>query len=288
MYVNILAFFKYVFPIVLFIYFSKFPIQNKNKLFRVFEAIIIFNCLLIVVGFVFGVPYFKTYLGPRFGYNGLLYSSSLTSYVYIIVLFYFLMKYKIHFFSNWKTLLVIISALLVGTKTIYLALLFISILYLVNYSQFKYKYALAMLIPIVGILAGYFLFFKWGFFNELRQSEGVFSSILSFRNQLFLNDTLPYIKENWSWINYCFGGVADFRTKSEMGFIDVFYFFGTMGGAVFLYTYWRSFFTFSPIRLVWIFSGFLGIIIFISGNYFIYTTIPLFLVVLREKLMLKT
>jgi hypothetical protein len=96
---------------------------------------------------------------------------------------------------------------------------------------------------------------------------------------------LPYIKENWTFVNYCFGGVTDFTTKSEMGFIDVFYFFGLIGGLLFLWSYFKSYLTFNFNRINVAFLSLLVIIIFFAGNFFLYTTIPFLMIVLRERFL---
>ncbi|WP_431108166.1 hypothetical protein [Winogradskyella poriferorum] len=283
-YSNIVLFSKYVFAIVCYMYFKCIPVKNKVRVFYVFEGVILVNSVLIFIGYFFDVIHFKTYLGARFGYNGLFYSSSLSSYVYLIALFYFLIVEKAHFFYNRKVVFVIFSSCLIGTKTIYLSLVFICLLYFTKYAKFKYKNIFAAALVAISIFLGYLVFFKWGIFNEIRRSEGFFSSLLSFRNDLFLDETLPYVKNNWTFINYCFGGVNDFTTRSEMGFIDVLYFFGFVGGALYIILYCKTFITFKINTVNMLFLCFLGCVVFVTGNYFIYTTTPLFLLVLREKI----
>lgn len=274
---SILNFFKYMFPIILFLYFFVKPITStpKKTLFKVFESIIIFNTFLIILGFIFNIAYFETYMaGNRFGYNGLLYSSSSASYIYIISLFYFLIKLKKQFFSRWESIFILIGSIIIGTKTIFITIFFILFIYFKKYWKVKIKNLIPYIIGFIIMCFGYLYYYK---LNS-------FTSILSYRDQIFLNKTIPYIKDNWSIVNYFFGGVQDFTTRSQMGFFDVFYFFGFIGGLIYVTAYFKSYVSF---KMNYVFLMFLTILIpaiFIAGNFFMYTTIALYMMVIKEKI----
>ena len=281
-------FVKYLFPILLFFYFNNRPIKNHNlkHLFKVYELIIIINSILVLVGFLFKSPIFETYKMTRFGYNGLLRTSSTSTYFYIISLFYFLFKYKAQFFTKWKSLFVFIVCFFVGTKSIYLGLASILLAFLfIKFKKTKQRYFVSILLLIGLSVLGYLLFFEFGDFNRIREKHGLLSSILSYRDQLFINKTLPNINENWNFLNYLIGGLNNINDRSQLDFIDIFHFWGIIGGVFYLFTYYKAYITFNLKYINLYFLVFLVFIIFFSGNFFVYATIPIYLLIIREKIL---
>ncbi|MCK5814987.1 MAG: hypothetical protein KAH07_03485 [Flavobacteriaceae bacterium] len=108
---------------------------------------------------------------------------------------------------------------------------------------------------------------------------------MSYRDKLFLEKTLPFIKDNWEFKNFLFGGVTDLSTKSQMDFIDVFYFLGIIGGGLYLYLYYKSFFTFKTNLEVKLLLSLLLVIVFVAGNFFAYPSIVIYLFILKELLI---
>tara|TARA_B110000046_G_scaffold111743_1_gene118945 strand:+ start:11917 stop:13080 length:1164 start_codon:yes stop_codon:yes gene_type:complete len=288
----IVLFLRYIFPLILFIYFNNHLIIKENSkklLFKIFEVIIILNTFLIVFGFLFKIQFFETYEFSRFGYNGLLRNSSAGTYFYLISLFYFLYSYKEQFFNKWKSVLVFIVCFFIGTKSIYFGLSVVTLTYLFfRYKNYKKKYLLSFIFVLTTFILGYLLFFEFGQFNHIRQSDGLASSILSYRNQLFLNNTLPNIKQNWSFINYLIGGLNNINARSQLDIIDVIHFWGFLGGAFYLFIYYKFLITFKLVRIDLIFIVFLIFLIFFAGNFFTYTTIPIYLLIIREKMQSNT
>ncbi len=276
---------KYLYPLIIYTFFHQIK-TNKTFLFNVFENLMLFNSLLILVGFVFGIELFKTYDGNRFGYNGLLLTSATSTYVYIITLFYFLLKnQQPQLFEDKKLLFILFSALFIGTKALYVSILFIvSLLIFKTVSPKNKKKVLFLSLTVAGILF-YITFYKIGKFSIIREKHGLLSSILSYRNQLFLNDTLPFIKQNWSLPNYLFGGVNDIQTRTEMSLIDIFYFFGIFGGLWYLYIYYKTYVTFKKNFIINVFLILILLISTLAGNFFFYSTIPVYLLVLKEKIL---
>lgn len=288
----VVSFSKLLFPIFLFIYFNHYPIgENERKsLFQVFEALLILNGVFIFVGFIWEIPMFRSYFGERFGYNGLFITSATSSYVYAIAIFYFLLKLKKDFLKSWKTYFVIVCALFTGTKILYIALvasLFIYVIYFVKFSKRQRKLVFFGIMATCAAMV-YLFFFQFGIFNQIRQNEGLLSAILSFRDDLFIEQTLPFIRENWSWANYLFGGISELSVRSQMGFIDVFVFWGILGGLYYLYTFYKTFVTF-PIdkNVVYILLS-LGLMVFLAGNFFENASVAIYLVILKETLIDKT
>ena len=284
---SILILGRYLYPLILFQYFFNYNFNDRNRalFFWVFEGLILINSFLIIIGFIFGVELFQTYDGTRFGYNGLLLTSSTSSYVYIISLFYILFLFNKKSGINWKMAVILFSCCFVGTKALYLALVVFLIYYFLTSSSSKIKYLLGGVLTIFAIGFTYLFLFEFGIINQVRNQESLLTALLSYRDKLLIEDTIPYIKENWTIWNVFFGGVSDFSTRSEMGFIDVFYFWGIFGGIMYLWTYYLAFFNFKMDIICTIFIILLIIIIFLAGNFFIYSTIPIYLVVIREKIL---
>jgi hypothetical protein len=284
----IVLFLRYIFPLILFLYFNNHLIINessKKLLFKFFEAIIILNSFLIVFGFLFKIQIFETYEFSRFGYNGLLRTSTTSTYFYLISLFYFLYLYKEQFFNKWKSILVFIVCFLIGTKSIYLGLSAVTLTFLfIRFRNYKKKYLLGFGFLLITLIIGYFLFFEFGKFNQIRESHGLVSSILSYRDQLFLNKTLPNIKENWNFINYLTGGLNNIHDRSQLDIIDIMHFWGILGGTFYVLIYYKLLITFPLIRIDLFFIVFLIFIIFFAGNFFTYSTIPVYLLIIREKM----
>ncbi|MFD2822497.1 hypothetical protein ACFS5M_02375 [Lacinutrix iliipiscaria] len=285
---SILVLGRYLYPLLLFRFFTKYQLNKKQSksLFQVFESLIAFNSLLIILGFMFGVALFETYSGNRFGYNGLLLTSSTASYVYIITLFYFILKYKLNPKFDYKFFLILSSCLLIGTKSLYLVFLAI-IVYMIS-SKFpsrKSKIISVLIFALLSVSTLYILFYQVEFFSSLREERGLLSVFLSFRDILLVRDVIPYINENWTALNYLFGGVHDISTQSEMGFIDTFYFWGIIGGLFYLTAYYKLFFTFKFNSILLFFILLLIFVIFIAGNFFFYSTIPIYLIVFRERVL---
>lgn len=274
---------KYIYPLLLFKTFSIYLLSTKSKesLFNIFEWLLVFNSALIFIGFILGVEAFKTYDGLRFGYNGLFLTSSTGSYVYLVGLFYFLLKRKLDF----KTIFITASSLLIGTKAVYLTLLIISVYLIFILVRRKFRYWLLGIVLFLGILFAYIFLYRYGIFREIIQEKGLLSALLSFRNDLFMEDVLPFIQENWKGVHYFIGGLCDIRSRSEMGFIDIVYLFGFLGGAFYLYLYYKSYFTFKFNLSTKVFVTTMIVLVALAGNFFYYATIPIYLLIYRERLL---
>ncbi|MBT0607162.1 hypothetical protein [Aequorivita echinoideorum] len=282
----LVSFSKYLFPVFLFAYFSKYSVSRAGVqfLFKTFEHILVFNGILIFLGLLFEIYFFKSYVGARFGYNGIFINTSTSSYIYAIAIFYFLLKYKDQFLKNWKSLLIIICSLLTGTKILYLFILGALIMYVYSFLKIS-KQQRNVLFTFIGIIAVsllYFFFFHWGKFNDIRTEKGIVSSILSFRDELLINNTIPFITNNWQWPNYLFGGISDLATRSQLGFIDIFLFWGILGGLLYLFVYCKAFIPKSMVKNGYIIVIVLGVMVFLAGNFFENASVAIYLLILKE------
>ena len=281
----LIAFVKSLFPIVLLLFFStyKFSEKQKKQFFEIFQYIILFNSIFIIIGFLFNIQVLSSYLGRRFGFNGLFVTSATSSYVYCITLIYLFSKYKKSLFRKVPNLIIILSMFFIGTKVSYLFLACFILVYFLKYTKINKNIIIISFVSIV-VIGLYLFFFKYGMFNEIRIKDGLMSSVMSHRDKLFLEKTIPYIQEHWSFLNYLFGGVSDLSTKSQIEFVDIFYFFGIIGGGVYYFIFFKAFITFKSEIYIIILLALLFIIVLLAGNFFSYPSIAIYLVILREHL----
>ena len=192
---NVVVFGRYLFPIVLLFFFDERvrAAVNLNILYSSFEWLLKFNFVLIIIGLVFQVAIFETYDGPRFGYNGLLLTSSTSTYAYICALLYYCFKF------NWRKevlkdtgfWIVLVSSLLVGTKSLYLAvgMIFAFMVFLVVPP--KKRLAFAISVGIIGSGLIYVILNYLDPFKTIVEERGLLSAFLSYRNELVVR-ARPY------------------------------------------------------------------------------------------------
>ena len=283
-YIVLTTLLKYIFPLLLFAYFNinKLNTEAKKTLQKIFESLVVFNCILIIFGFLFEISALKTYSTYRFGYNGLLVTSATSSYMTLITLFYFLYKKNAAFIFDYKVLIIIISSLLIGTKSIYLGIGLILTLYFILYTSKKYRVMGIVVMSLLLIFGSYYTIHYWEKFNVIWEKEGLLTSVLSYRDLLFTNKTLPFISHNWIVSNYFFGGINDITTRPQMGFIDLFYFFGTIGSLYYLYLYSTNYIKYKITKESLLFLSFIGIVIAITGNFFLNSSIVIYMLIIRE------
>lgn len=285
----ILTLFKYLFPILLYLFFNEILKSGTNQkaLFAVFEWIIFLNSIIIIGAFLLDIKWLSTYRFSRFGYNGLIYASAASTYVYIIALYYFLIKI-LHKKASGRdytmAIVVLLATFLIGTKTLYLGIFFILSLLFWKVCNPRYRKWLIAMVILLLIFGGYYFFYGATFFGKITKKEGFLTSLLSYRNILFETRTFPFIADNWNFGNFLFGGISDIKTRSQMSIVDVFYFWGFIGGVVYLFLYLKSYFRHKLSVTDWAFFIFTACITILAGNFFLYATIPLYLLILRERI----
>jgi len=273
---------KYLFPI--FFLNSAYLIFKKGKkqpFFKVFEYVIIFNSILLIIGFLFNVKLFKTYT-HRFGFNGLFITSATSTYFYIIAIFYLFMKNKKSYYFYFLSAITLVSSVIVGTKSIFLFLMLL-ILFISFYKINKKHRIKAMIfaVVIISILAALFFIFEPSYLNFIKE-RGLLTTILSYRDELFLKETLPFINNNWSIINYFSGGINNVLNRSQLGLIDLFLTLGLVGSIVYLYFFYKSLVKGKINKEFMFFIVSLIIIISLGGNFFFSSTIVIYLVVIQQ------
>ena len=274
---NFNTLFKYLFPFIIFliaieiINYKEYP----SLIFKYYRLILIINSLLIVIGFLFKVEVFNTYDGPwRFGYDGLIYAQNEATYVFIFAIttvYYrrFYLKIKEPFF--W---IVLLPSLLVATKGVYLYLALLLLFHVFKRVSLKNILTFGITLSVLG----YFLFStvinkifmnSYNVFIYMYDQGGIWHALLSGRNQYIEAKLAPLILEQWSIPNFLIGGQDVISHYIEMGFIDLFLFFGLCGSVLYLFIFY-SIFKLVPFQRD--FKIFFGICLFLiiatAGHFF--------------------
>lgn len=275
------VFIRYLTPLILFSAYSLVPARDKGHMFSIFKWIIVFNSALIILGLVFHIDIFRTYSGARFGYNGLFYASATGSYTYILYLTYLTNKLRKNKpVSPWN-LIVVIACLLIGTKTLYLVMFF-AILYLLIIKLKKHRLIIvtgAATLMMIGLLSAVL---SSAYLLEFINNNNALTVILSQRDLLFLNNTLPYIKSEWSVTNYLFGGLNALHLRSQMAFVDLVLIFGFLGSFVYLWLYKKLYFNFKLSCFEFAGYALLALIVLFAGNFFMYTFTQLAFLIYKD------
>jgi hypothetical protein len=284
---NIIFLDKYLFIILLLLYVNTLEIQTKNvrHLMVTFESIIVINSILIFLGYLFSIGVLESYRAPRFGYDGLILRSGAASYIYWFALFY--LTHQIFVLKKRKyitAIIVLLAALMLGTKTIILALALLPLYLFFEFRLYKKK---GVLIPVIVICVGSYFWLPWAFdffssysgtLNEVTEREGFITSFFSYRNVHLIDEMIPSIQERWSVVNYLFGGGYDMHMRSQFGILDLFYFFGILGSALYLYIFGKPFITFKLNLTTVFFMIGTFILMSLAANFFYETIIAIYLV----------
>ena len=198
----------------------------------------IINSFLIIIGLIFDVNIFSSFPGSsRFGYSGLFTKSGESVLLYLLLIVYFYAK-----FLKGKSILPVIYfiliAILSGKK---IALLIIPLLFTIHFClRSKYKVYFSIIgLFIISIIIFFkraildFLFNSFPFWEKILIEKGIWAVITSTRN-LNLLKTQTFVENNWSFVNYIFGGVDYNNSKIEIDPLDLFMFFGFVGGIFYL------------------------------------------------------
>tara|TARA_R110001583_G_scaffold123833_7_gene275310 strand:+ start:1279 stop:2352 length:1074 start_codon:yes stop_codon:yes gene_type:complete len=280
---------KYLFfPFLLFLFIDiREDTSSVERLLKIFEFFFFVNLLAIIIGFFFEIRVFQTYyLGNRFGYKGIYSNSGQTSLFFILMMFYYSHKLLFQGFNKWillKLLLTISISLLIGTKRIYffLPILIFYYLFFLNGIRKLNTYKIAGFVVVIG-----FVFFDkikliatntFSLFYKIYEEKGFISSFTSFRSDLISDIISERVIPKWGFLNYLFGGLGFSHGRSEMGFIDLFLFFGIVGLILYLYFYKIILdFKFSH-HFYWFFVSSLTLIVFIADAFILDTNVPILL-----------
>jgi hypothetical protein len=260
------------YPLVFYYYLNSLNYAElKDSLVKVIKALIIVVVVTTIVGFLFSIPFFRTY-NSRFGYMGLLPKSITASYFYISAM---LFAYYLVLYENAKKallILTIVASLLVGTKAIYLFLLILFIYHFISQKVYLKKefYIFAFAFFTIVFVA----YDKWKhmleatFVNLYRifKRDGFMTAVTSYRNLKFVSNVDAYLSQ-WKWFNYLVGGRVAECPLFEMSVLDLLVNLGLIGSIYYLRLFYKLalnaqkknesilLFSFGSILIVSIFAG---------------------------------
>lgn len=277
------------FAMIFFVYsfIKNIKLKSISFIFEIFKYISLAINTTIILGFVFKIALFKTYLGNRFGFSGFLFPQSFSSYFVIVsILIFFYYNKNIKRISPFFIAFNIFSALLVGTKSVYIFICFFILLVFFNYKLYKNKVVMLSTSLLLAVIAfNYktikdYVLDKFIVLYDVYQESGLLTFLLSYRDRSFLK-AKSYVQINWDMTNYFFGGVNRKVMLVEMELVDIFLSFGVLG-SVFLICCYYIIILKSVVfeRTSYLLLGMLLFIIIMSGNFFKSFTIQYFIVFL--------
>lgn len=294
-YDNSVFFFRYILIFVIFIFVE--GLYNRKfhpTLFITYEHIIIINTSFLIIGAVFEIELFSTYEGTRFGYNGFFLVPSIATYFYSLALTYYASKITRENNGYLIFVLLAFTTMLVGTKALFLFL----VLTLINlFFHFKLynsiRTYIILFISVTGIIFFRDYIFKfltstYSIIFDVYKEYGWTTMVTSFRDIKLKNEFPDIINNKMSLVNYLIGGTDFSSYRVEFEIIDVFLFFGILGGGMYLYFYFkkiirfRHFDNFSRLQII-----FLLITALLSGTFFNNGAVGMYLIVVLNKLMIK-
>ncbi|EGV43058.1 oligosaccharide repeat unit polymerase [Bizionia argentinensis JUB59] len=281
LFLNIEYLTKYLyFPIIILLFSSlKYNIDYLKKIIFIFEIVFLINAISILIGFCFDVSVLQTYGIERVGYMGIFSRSGQTSFYFIMfILFYYSLiingKTKINII---KFIFFVTVSTLIGTKRIYLFLILLSFHYFFFQQGYR-KWNTYKILVLTSLIGFYFkkklieIFNEFFYvFQKIYYENGFFSSLTSFRNELFFNIINEFIISSWSFVNFIFGGPSfqNYIFITGMDFFDLYLFFGMIGLIVY-YKLYKALIDFKIQGTFFYFFFFVLVIISFFSSAFIY------------------
>ncbi|WP_431133098.1 hypothetical protein [Psychroserpens mesophilus] len=285
---NSLYFAKYVFIFLMAVYVTGIE-DSKETIHKAITLILVFlkiNFVAILLGVVFKIDLFLTYGHNRFGYDGLIQINSHASYIYCFATIYVIYN----FIKTKKTTLdfwvIILSSLLIGTKTLYLFYALIGCYLFFYFKLYKklvfYIFSFGLISFIIFYNENVITFLNTHFraFFKLYYECGFFTAITSTRNLLLVETLSLAFNEYWVPLNYVIGGSFFAELRTEMAFIDLLLFWGILGTILYLYLYYKhiiryymhhSFLKYAIVSVM--------VTAFLGGNFFTNAVIAIYIVV---------
>lgn len=281
---------QYFFGLLVFFFFVNYYKYLKVKyLIKLLEVLLWSNLLFILTGYFFEILLFKTY-GGRFGYDGIFKSTSVASYFYMFSLVLFLNQKE----SRYNYLLlfnIIISSLLVGSKTLY-AFLIVVLLYFVAIKGVRLiKSKKVFWVSFIGTVAVSSILLLQPLLSlnivlkRVLEDHGVLTAIFSYRDVL-VKKAFIQVNENFTITNYLFGGLEHIHKLAQVALVDLFLSFGLLGGSLTLYFLYLNFPIIQNKSVKFMLYG-IGVMILLRGN-FLYYPSELFISMTIFAVLLKT
>lgn len=285
---------KFLFGIIVLVFFfTNFQSIDfgtiKNYVFW-FAAL---NFICITAGFSLDIYYFETYSGNRFGYNGLFKSTSTATYFYIFSITFLFFKQNKTIKDTIWLLVLIVSALFVGSKTSYMFVFLASIIYFSNLiikTQNILSPKLFLGLTTFSSLLLSFLGLRWyllnnNLFSAVVAENGFWTAFFSQRD-IHFQQALTKIKTDYGFKDIMMGGPYHVDRLTEFAAADLFISLGLVGGFIFLYVVVINF-PRTKNLLFKLFVAIIGLIILFRGNFLyypsvIYLSILIFTMALNE------
>lgn len=249
---NLNLFFKLSFIFVCWEVLHKFINDSKkrDKLFRVFEMIVLVQSIAIILGFVFKLDIFSSYgQDYRFGYKGLIPAQNEVSGFFIIAMFYFLWKVVEQRKGIVKLIIVLLAGLLTGAKVALIFPLLLLVYFMIwtrGFLSRKVFWFLCLffviLIPTIVLNFDYLIerltptFQYFSYQLSIGNNPNSFSLFMSGRD-LYVQNSIQQIFSNKGIHNILFGGHNLTVNSTETDFVDVFLFIGSIGLVIFYLFY---------------------------------------------------
>lgn len=285
---------KFLFGIIVLVFFfTNFQSIDfgtiKNYVFW-FAAL---NFICIIAGFSLDIYYFETYSGNRFGYNGLFKSTSTATYFYIFSITFLFFKQNKTIKDTIWLLVLMVSALFVGSKTSYMFVFLASITYFSNLiikTQNILSPKLFLGLTTFSSLLLSFLGLRWyllnnNLFSVVVTENGFWTAFFSQRD-IHFQQALTKIKTDYGFKDIMMGGPYHVDRLTEFAAADLFISLGLVGGFIFLYVVVINF-PRTKNLLFKLFVAIIGLIILFRGNFLyypsvIYLSILIFTMALNE------
>ncbi len=214
---------------------------------RTLKAVALINIPIVALAIIFDLQIFRSYY-ERFGYDGILPSSAAASYFYVLVITLFYVECLLKKEHPIWLFVHSFMALMIGTKTIWLFLILLMFIHLFFVQKGKLarylKFATAGLIVVFCFFLGTLKEAVINFFPhgpDLYEERG-FLSVLVSKRDAFLAMALNYVDENWTWVNYFFGGTNVIDIRVEMELINMLLYMGLLGTIAYALFLRRNFF----------------------------------------------
>jgi hypothetical protein len=255
------SFNKYIFLFVTYLFFSSFLDFNKNyfdKVYKLLTIILSLNIIVIFLGFVFEIDYFKSFpkADYRYGYNGVYFAGNESSFVLMIMVSFFYFRAYYEQKSKIILILSILATMLSGMKAVYGFLILLGLYHLVIKTNKRiFILSSPFIVYAVYLISSYLQSEEFqiliSYFLHTLDDKGLLWMLLSGRQEFIDLKLIPLIND-WTLLNFLFGG-QNITYLMEMDFFDVLLFFGAIGSIVYFYIFyklfikkllWHEFFTF--------------------------------------------
>lgn len=271
---NLIAFNKYIFVFIIYAALYKLK-DDKNRLEKcisVVEILFVINSFAVLLGPITGWEFLKTYVNTdyRHGYLGFILSQNEGTMFYFLAVSLAYYKRYILGIPSYRFFVILLAALLLGTKGIYLFLFLLLIFHGLFYAKNRIFLILAVALLLFQSIRfatseegkTYLIYF----YNE-NLSRNLFSMLLSGRDVLLKEHFLAQVNQ-WSFINYLVGGQNILVNATELDFFDLLLFFGLLGSTVYLALLFFTLFRFRKTKFALFFTLCFLILAFFGGHFF--------------------